>query len=125
MSDCNADESSRAYYGRALARNDDQYYENTYSDGDEPEIYAIPIYSQTERAITPSDKTGPDSHDYFILELSWDDGIGETATSEATTESATTASAEETTGHDFSKWNKIENNKETDIVFITASRVTG
>ena len=99
----NTDSESKAYFGRELALSEGTYYDKTYVEGDTPEIYAIPIYMQTA-AITP-DNNESNQHDYFILELSWDE------------------EAAAATG--FTKWNKAENNKETDIIYISASRTTG
>lgn len=98
----NVDSDNEEYYGRGLAKKGDTYYNKTYdSDGDAPEIYAVPVYLQSD-TITPSDK-GEDAHDFFILEIEWDS---------------------ETAATNFSKWNKAENNKETDIIYISASRAT-
>ena len=103
LSPLNADSANKAYYGREIAKNGDTYYNKTYEDeNDAPEIYAVPVYLQST-TITPTDK-GEDAHDYFILKIEWDQ------------ESAAT---------NFTKWNKAENNKETDIIYITASRSTG
>ena len=103
LSPLNADSANKAYYGRKIAKNGDTYYNKTYEDeNDAPEIYAVPVYLQST-TITPTDK-GEDAHDYFILKIEWDQ------------ESAAT---------NFTKWNKAENNKETDIIYITASRSTG
>ena len=101
----NGDETNEAYYGREIGikQKGNTYYDKTYDNSsDAPEIYAVPVYLQSE-TITPTDK-GEDAHDYFILKIEWDQ------------ESAAT---------NFTKWNKAENNKETDIIYITASRSTG
>lgn len=87
-------------YGRELALRSGNYYNDTYDAGDKPEIYAVPIYEQSGRITT--DVTS--EHDYFILEITWDN----TAT---------------TTGN-FSEWNVAENKKETDMIYLTASRYT-
>ena len=94
----NADSNSPGTYGRTLALGDDRYYNNTYDNGDAPEVYAVPIYEQSGEIRYDSSS----DHDYFILEISWDN----------------TAS---TTGN-FSEWNKADNKKETDMIYITASR---
>ena len=99
----NPDTVNAAYYGRTLALDDDSCYDITYSDGDSPEIYAIPIYMQTTTPIVPQAK-GANEHDFYILELTWNADLSVNA---------------------FKNWNKAENNKETDIICITASRSTG
>lgn len=91
-------------YGRYIAKNNDAYYDKTYVEGvDAPELYAIPVYLQTtgDNYITHPESSG--AYDYFILELSWDEGSG-------------------TDNQAFEKWNTAQNNKETDMVYITASR---
>lgn len=98
----NADDKNEEYYGRVIAKKGDYYYNKTYNGSDESEIYAVPMYLQSDE-ITPAEK-GADAHDYFILKIEWD---GEDADTK------------------FTKWNKAENNKETDIIYITASRSTG
>ena len=60
------------------------------------------MYLKTAEPITPTEKG---DHDYFILQLDWDGA--------AVTEG------------NFAQWNKAENNKETDIIYISASRTTG
>ncbi len=97
----NADSNSTGTYGRTLALGDDRYYNNTYDNGDAgdaPEVYAVPIYEQSGEIRYDSSS----DHDYFILEISWDN----------------TAS----TSGNFSEWNKAENKKETDMIYLTASR---
>ena len=84
--------------GRNLAEKNDEYYNNTYDAGDDPEMYAVPIYMKTDKSITHS-KDSEDSYDYFILEINWDENTG--------------------TGN-YDKWNKAVNNKETDMIYITA-----
>lgn len=91
--------SSEDYFGRTLASGSDGYYNATYLGTDRPEQYAIPLYLQSEK-IMPSDK-GEGVHDYFILKIEWDAEAAET---------------------NFTKWNRAENNKETDIIYISASR---
>ena len=98
----NADEDNTSHYGRVIAQSNGTYYDKTYLDGDQPEIYAVPMYLKTATPVTPTEKG---DHDYFILQLDWD--------ITAATESA------------FAQWNKAENNKETDIIYISASRSTG
>ena len=95
----NADSANETHYGREIAKKNDGFYNKTYANDDDAEIYAVPKYLKSE-TITPSDK-GEDTYDYFILEIKWD------------SEAATT---------NFTKWNKAENNKETDMIYITASR---
>lgn len=109
MTVLNADDG--ASYGRVIAKQNDtddshKSYSQTYDEGDDPEIYAVPIYAQTVDPIThSSDST--DDYDYFILELSWD---------------ATANIADE---YPFADWNDGKNNKETDMIYITASRHLG
>lgn len=106
MTTLNADNGA---YGRVIAKQDDtndshNSYSQTYVNGDRPEIYAVPIYMQTVNPIIhPSDAA--DDYDYFILELSWD---------------TVTASDDA-----FADWNAGKNNKETDMIYITASRSLG
>lgn len=103
LSALNGDETNEVYYGRQIAKNGDACYIKTYEDeNDEPEIYAVPVYLQSE-TITPTEK-GEEAHDYFILKIEWD---------------------HENSATNFTNWNKAENNKETDIIYITASRSTG
>ena len=99
----NANTAEKSYYGREIARMGDAYYNQTYDseNGDTPEIYAVPVYLQSN-TITPADK-GENAHDFFVLKIEWD------------SEAAAT---------NFTKWNKAENNKETDMIYITASRGT-
>ena len=94
----NADETR---HGRNLAKYDanDKYYKLAYGDADgNPEIYAVAKYSQSGLIEARSAE-----YDYFILELSWAGSEGDTT--------------------EFKKWNKNENNKETDIIYISASKV--
>lgn len=98
----NGDDAQKSYFGRTLAKGNDDFYNQTYSTGDDPEIYAVPLYWQSGK-ITPSNKEQGDSHDYYVLKIEWDEEQAET---------------------NFSKWNKAENNKETDIIYISASRST-
>lgn len=97
----NADSSSSGTYGRTLALGSGTYYDNTYDDGDTPEVYAVPIYEQSGRITYDSES----DHDYFILEISFD----------------TSATAKE----GFSEWNAADNKKETDMIYLTASRYSG
>ena len=98
--DLNADTAKTAHYGRKVAKTDDNFYDLAYDDdlGDDPEIYAVPIYSQVQGLETKD----PD-HDFYILEINC---------------------ASEMTPNNFTKWNAAKNNKETDIIYITASRTT-
>ncbi|MGN0593733.1 MAG: hypothetical protein ACI4I6_01125 [Hominimerdicola sp.] len=100
----NADDENADLFGRTLAQSSGDYYDTTYDENDKPEIYAVPMYLKTTTPITPQNKESSDQHDYFILELEWDEAQAETG---------------------FTKWNKAENNKETDIIYITAVRSTG
>ena len=85
------------YSGRKLGKNGDVYYDLVYNENDEPEIYAVAKYEQVKELETRD----PD-HDFYILEL----GIDTTTDVEG-----------------FKTWNTAEkNNKETDIIYITASR---
>ena len=94
----NPDSASITKYGRQLALGSGAYYNDTYDDGDAPEIYAVPIYEQSD--LIPYDSTS--DHDYFILEISFD----------------TTAKEKE----GFTDWNVATNKKETDMIYLTASR---
>ena len=98
LSPKNPDPNSINNYGRQLALGSDAYYNDTYKGGDAPEIYAIPLYEQSGKI--PYDSAS--EHDYFILEISFDE----------------TAIAKE----GFSDWNEATNKKETDMVYLTASR---
>ncbi len=97
----NPDTNSQSNYGRQIALGSGSYYNDTYDTGDAPEIYAVPIYEQSGR-IPPDDTS---EHDYFILEISWDDTVAE--------------------GGNFADWNIAANKKETDMIYITASRFSG
>lgn len=99
----NGDATNASHYGRMLAKDDDGYvsltYDTTGTNPDAPEIYAIPIYSQVTNLETLNE-----NYDFFILELSW------------------AGNANDETG--FQKWNKAENNEETDVIYISAARST-
>lgn len=88
-------------YGRSIAKKNDDYYNNTYDEGDNPEIYAVPVYLKTE-VPQKHPENATDSYDYYILEISWD-------------------SSADTSNENFEKWNMAVNNKETDMIYITAS----
>lgn len=94
----NPDTGSKGYYGRQLAVGSGKYYEDTYNNADDPEIYAVPIYEQSKKITTDSNN----DHDYFILEISWDETAAQTG--------------------NFKDWNVAENKKETDVIYLTASR---
>ena len=89
------------YSGRTLGMRDssDGYYTKTYDSTDTPQIYAVPLYSQARNLATLDA-----DHDFYILELSWD----------------TPSSASE----GFAKWNAAENNKETDMIYLSAKKST-
>lgn len=92
----NPDTDNISNYGRTLALRNDDYYSKTYDVADgTPELYAVPVYSRVSDLATLDE-----DYDFFILELGWDDAAGET---------------------NFDKWNKADNNKETDIIYISAS----
>lgn len=96
----NPDTSNDNYYGRTLGKKDytDYYYGKTYNTAsDRPEIYAVPLYWKTKDPISPL--TLNQDHDFFVLEINW-------------------AGVESNTN--FDKWNQAENNKETDLIYITA-----
>lgn len=98
----NEDEANLASYGRTLAKYNDQYYLKTYIDnGDNPQLYAIPLYQQTGK-LNWERQEG--EHDYYVLVLEWDSSIGGL--------------------NGFRKWNKAENNQETDIIYICAAKAT-
>lgn len=99
LDDLNADTANISHYGRKLAKTDDRFYGLGYDDeDDDPEIYAVPIYSQVQEL-----ETYDADHDFYILEIGWD---------------------QTNSGSGFSKWNAAKNIKETDIIYITASRTT-
>lgn len=86
-------------YGRNIALKTGDYYNYTYESNDTPEIYAVPVYLKSVESQKHSEAAA-DSYDYYILEIKWDNG---------------------TTGNEaFEKWNIAVNNKETDIIYITA-----
>ena len=94
----NPDTDQIAHYGRTLAKRDDTYFSKTYDVAEKdgvPEIYAIPIYEKASDI-----QTEDEDYDFFILELGWDNAAN---------------------GTGFTKWNEPENNKETDIIYISAS----
>ncbi|WP_303789421.1 hypothetical protein [Ruminococcus flavefaciens] len=97
----NPDPDSITNYGRQLALGSGDYYKDTYDVGDDPEIYAVPIYEQSGKITYDSSS----DHDYYILEISFD----ETATAK----------------DGFSDWNIAANKKETDMIYLTASRWSG
>ena len=101
MYDLNLD---NGIYGRRIATTDDECYDETYDENDRPEIYAVPVYSQSATQYHSGDNS--DSYDYYILELGWDSGSG-------------------VSNDAFKKWNDKDNNKETDMIYITASRHVG
>lgn len=95
--------------GRIAKQNDsgDLYecYSQTYNSGtDTPNIYAVPIYMQSVEL--PHSSESNDPFDYYILELGWD-------------------VAAETAKDNYKDWNEADNNKETDIIYITAKRASG
>ena len=99
LTDLNPDPASDAAYGRTIAEKydgtDGIYSGKTkYTGSDDPEIYAVPLYSQ-HTGITTWDSDG----DYFILRISWDTRNDNTA---------------------FAAWNAAANNKETDMIYISA-----
>lgn len=99
LTDLNPDTANEDYYGRMIAENKDGtngiYSGFTkYSGSDDPEIYAVPLYSQ-HKNITTWDNEG----DYFILRISWDTNRDDTP---------------------FASWNAAANNKETDMIYISA-----
>ena len=99
LTDLNADSDSAATFGRTIAENSDgtdRIYSDysQYSGSDHPEIYAVPLYSQ-HTGITTWHPEG----DYYILRISWN------------TKSDNTA---------FATWNAAANNKETDMIYISA-----
>ncbi|MGN1480950.1 hypothetical protein [Porcipelethomonas sp.] len=98
LTSLNDDKDNIENYGRKLGEKNDKYYDLVYNADDSPEIYAVAKYEQ----VTELETKDPD-HDFYILEL----GV-------ETDNSAT----------GFLKWNSNENNKETDIIYITANRTT-
>lgn len=105
MTPLNEDDAS--VVGRKIAKQNDtgdvyKSYSQTYTGTDTPEVYAVPVYLQSGKQTHSGDSA--DSYDYYILELSWD----------------TTANVND--NYAFKDWNTGKNNKETDIIYITASR---
>ena len=99
LTDLNPDSTSASNYGRTIAENydgtDGIYSGKTdYKTSDTPEIYAVPLYSK-HSGITTWDAEG----DYFILRISWNTNNDNTA---------------------FAEWNAAANNKETDMIYISA-----
>ena len=93
-------------YGRQLGKNNDSYYSKTYNQSDDdPQIYAIPVYHQTGVLARNDNDTNQDQYDYFVLELVWN-------TDEVSDEDP------------FKAWNEAKNNKETDIIYISAAKAT-
>ncbi len=90
-------------FGRILGKKNDAsgiYSEKTgYSGADDPQLYAVPLYSQHTGI-----KTWNPAADYFILRLKWNTKNDNTA---------------------FAKWNAAENNKETDMIYISAKASAG
>ena len=105
MSVLNDDSASATTYGRTLALRSGTHYDYTYITGDDPEVYAVPIYSKTTYPISHPENSA-DTYDYFILEITWD------------------SSANTTDGFKYSNWNEADNNKETDMIYITAHKHT-
>ena len=102
--------------GRQLGQKGDEdgYYNQTYTDSsDTPEIYAIPVYQQTD--VIKWEQNNPGELDYYVLELEWDDNPPP---------SAEDAADPESTYNRFKQWNTAINNKETDIVYISAAKAT-
>lgn len=99
MTNLNPDSTSVATFGRTLAdrtKSETSIYSqySQYSNSDKPEIYAVPLYSKCSH-ITKWHTSG----DYFILRISWNISKDNTA---------------------FSDWNAAGNNKETDMIYISA-----
>lgn len=97
LTDLNPDAASASAYGRTIAENEDGADEiyskfTEYKNGDNPEIYAVPLYSQ-KSGVT---KWNPEG-DYFILRISWNISSDNSA---------------------FATWNTAVNNKETDVVYL-------
>lgn len=97
LTDLNPESGSA--FGRTIAENydgtDGIYSGKTdYNSPDNPEIYAVPLYSK-HSGIT----TWNDNGDYFILRISWKTGNDSTA---------------------YAEWNAASNNKETDMIYISA-----
>ena len=106
-------ENTEKLYGRTAKGDDagDDYkcYSQTYKGSDDPDIYAVPIYMQSEFPIMPHtivDEDTDDGFDYFILELGWDEAYSGAS-------------------QGYIDWNKASNNKETDIIYITAKNSSG
>ncbi len=100
LTDLNPDTDSAQAYGRTIAEKFDgsdgiySGYSKYIEANDDPQLYAVPLYSQ-RRGIT---RWNP-NYDYFILRLSWSTNNDNTA---------------------FAEWNAAANNKETDMIYISA-----
>lgn len=103
----NPDEDNRSRYGRILGikGGNNEYYDKTYLSTDTPQIYAVPLYHQTEKIMWSQHVGAPTDHDYYVLELQWDTNAD--------------------SNHAFAAWNKASNNKETDVIYISAAQVQG
>ena len=102
MTNLNYDDGTA--YGREIADPTDEVgcYGKTYEAMDNPEVYAVPVYSRTTSSYLHPNNAW-DNYDYYILDLSWD--------TDAVTDD----------GSPYAKWNKKTNNKETDMIYITAT----
>ena len=88
-------------HGRELANfRDKTGYKDEYDGTDEPEIYVMAKYSQTEEITSTTD-----DYDFFILEVNFN-GHKDDATP------------------GFAKWNRPDNLKETDIIYISALKTS-
>ena len=100
LTEINPDNNSQTNYGRKTAAQSGTFYTKTYDIGDNPQLYAIPTYLQTANPIVHNETSnGPD---YFILYLNFD------------------SNAAEKVG--FVQWNIADNNKETDMIYLTAEK---
>lgn len=106
LTDVNPDSVNASHYNRTLGEKYDGS-DSVYSDyskyieanGDDPEIYAVPLYSQHRNI-----RKWSNDLDFYILRLSWNTNNDSTA---------------------FAEWNAAANNKETDIIYISAKSSSG
>ncbi|MCR5458018.1 MAG: hypothetical protein K6F14_08070 [Clostridiales bacterium] len=91
--------SATEYYGRTIAESSGTYYDLTYDEDDDPEMYAVPLYLRSDKISTYNGDTKGD-YDYYVLKIEWD---------------------QEAAATNFTKWNRAENNKETDIIYISVA----
>lgn len=105
LTDINPDDRTT---GRTLGdENGLAEYRRNYADGDEVNQYVKPIYSVARRIPQLNEnEDGSSNRDYFAIKLSWTKGTNNL------------------TENDSNYWNYAYNNKETDIIYISAKQNT-